>query len=81
MDQWLTLGLHQVNILVGEDEEYQRLLAEMNKAQAEYDAVMEKLALEDQQKVEHYIALCEDLEYQKTIAAWYCGKKTKCADC
>lgn len=75
MKQWMEIGTYQVNQWVTNDREYQQLLEEINHAQAEYLAIMSKLSPQEYEKVENYIALCENLEYQRTIAAWYSARQ------
>ena len=73
MKEWLETGTHQVNAFLQIDPDYKELLEQTEAAEAKYDKVMKKLSPADQEIVEEYIALCEDLEHQRTIAAWYCG--------
>lgn len=75
MSEWLETGIHQVNGLLSKDEDFQNLLEQLNTAQIESQAVMETLPPEEQLKIENYVALCEEVEYQKTITAYYCGKR------
>ena len=45
-------------------------------AREEYEAAVRELNPEQQHRIEEYIALCEELEYQKTYTAYYCGKRS-----
>lgn len=75
MREWLETGIHQVNGLLSKDAEFQNLLERLIVAQADYQTVISKLSSEERQSVENYIALCEEMEYQQTLTAYYCGKR------
>ena len=75
MREWLETGIHQVNGSLSKDADFQELSQRLIMAQADYQAVIDKLSPEEQLKVEHYIAICEEIEYQKTLTAYYCGKR------
>lgn len=74
MEQWLTIGAKTVQELLEHDPEYKKMMAELAEAEEKYLKVREKLSPEDQEIIEHYIALCEDVEYQKTHTAFRVGK-------
>ena len=74
MEQWLKTGANQVQELLEHDPEYKQMMAELVQAEEEYLKIMAKLSPEDREIVEHYIALCEDVEYQKTHTAFRVGK-------
>ena len=74
MDEWLRIGCKQVQELLKCDPEYQKMLQDRLEAEQAYIAVMEKLSPEDRECVDNYIALCENLEYQRTHTAYRCGK-------
>ena len=75
MREWLEIGIHQVNALLARDTDYQRLKRELEKAQKNYRTATEKLTPRELEQLENYIALCEEIEYQKTLTAYYCGKR------
>lgn len=75
MKEWLETGMHQVNALLSKDADFQELLERLTVAQIHYQNVVEKLLPEEQETIEDYIALCEEVEYQKTLTAYYCGKR------
>ena len=77
MEKWLRIGKHQVMEILSHDPEFQKLLAELEQAELKYQEVLAKLSPEDQKIVENYIALCEDVEYQKTHTAYKCGRMFK----
>lgn len=74
MEQWLEKGVFQVEKMLDQDPDYKMLLQEHQQAEKDYLAVAEKLSPEDRETVERYIALCEEIEYQKTHTAWRCGQ-------
>ena len=74
MEQWLKFGANQVQELLEHDPEYKQMMAELVQAEEAYLKIMAKLSPEDRETVEHYIALCEDVEYQKTHTAFRVGK-------
>ena len=74
MDEWLRIGVHQVNELLKHDPEYQEIRRRFVIAEEKYLQIMDKLTLEERECVGDYIALCEDLEYQRTHTAYRCGK-------
>lgn len=74
MREWLEIGIHQVNALLARDADYQRLKQELEKAQVGYRTATEKLTPKELEQIEDYIALCEEIEYQKTLTAYYCEK-------
>ena len=75
MREWLEIGIHQVNALLAQDPDYQILKQELEKAQKNYRTTTEKLTPRELEQLENYIALCEEIEYQKTLTAYYCGKR------
>ena len=58
------------NKLTEKDPVYQDMLAQCEKAELEYLRIIQKLPEEDRRKLEHYICLCEELEYRRTCLAW-----------
>lgn len=77
MKEWLETGVHQVNALLSKDPDFQHLLQRLTVAQINYQSVIEKLSAEEQEMIEDYIALCEEVEYQKAFIAYCCGKRNK----
>ena len=75
MKEWLEIGFAQVNGLLKADQNYQELLQQLKEAEEEYIAIRNPLTPDDQEKVEDYIALCEEIGYQKMYTAYYCGKR------
>ena len=75
MKEWLEVGIHQVNGLLDNDSDFQTLLKQLGAAQAEYQAIISTLTAEERLAIENYIALSEEMEYQKTLTAYYCGKR------
>ena len=75
MQEWLESGIHQVNAVLREDQDFQGLSQRLNVMKKGYDSVMQCLTPDQRQNIENYIALCEELEYQKTFTAYYCGKR------
>ena len=51
------------------DEAYQSLLAECRTAEKEYEQILQSLPPENQEKLDRYITLCEELEHRMTILA------------
>ena len=70
----MKIGANQVEELLKQDPEYNEMMAELAEAEEKYLKVREKLSPEDREIVEHYIALCEDVEYQKTHTAYKAGR-------
>ena len=75
MREWLERGIHQVNDLLRNDQDFQGLSQRLDTAKRDYDAAVKELPSNQRQAIEDYIALCEELEYQKTFTAYYCGKR------
>ena len=74
MEQWLRIGRYQVQEILDHDSEFKLLLTQLEQAEEDYRKVRNKLSAEDQEIVENYIALCEEVEYQKTHTAYRCGR-------
>lgn len=74
MEEWLRVGLYQVQELLKCDPEYQKILVELEQAEVKYRNVSNKLTKQEQECIEDYIALCEELEYQRTHTAYRCGR-------
>lgn len=74
MEQWLRIGRYQVQEILDHDPEFKVLLTQLEQAEEDYRKVRNKLSAEDQEIVENYIALCEEVEYQKTHTAYRCGR-------
>ena len=51
------------------DEAYQSLLAECRTTEKEYEQILQSLSPENQEKLDRYITLCEELEHRMTILA------------
>ena len=75
MKEWLQTGMYQVNGLLREDQDFQNLMQRLEIAGKDYQRILSKLSLEEKLIIENYIALCEEIEYQKTFTAYYCGKR------
>ena len=75
MKEWFDIGFQQVNGLLKADKNYQELLQQLKESEKEYMTIRNRLTPEEQEKVEDYIALCEELGYQKMYTAYYCGKR------
>lgn len=73
MKEWLEHGYWDTIERVKNDTVYQALLAECTKQEKAYERIMLKLTPEERTVVEDDIALCEELQYQKTHTAYYCG--------
>lgn len=58
-----------LNALAQADEWYQQLLRECEAAEVSYQKVLAQLSDTDRAAVEHYIALCEEMEYRRTCLA------------
>ena len=74
MDQWFRSDIHKVNRLLRDDQDFQELFKEIQTAEAVYQATVDKLTPEDRWAIENYIALCEEIERKRTMAAYYCRK-------
>lgn len=74
MEEWLRIGVHQVQELLNHDPEYQKILHDLSVAEKKYHQIMKKLTIEERECVDDYIALCEELEYQRTHTAYRCGR-------
>lgn len=75
MQEWLKTGMPQVNALLGSDGDFQELTQRLTAAGELYRAVLRTLSVQDREIIETYLTLCEEAEYQKTVAAYYCGKR------
>ena len=60
--------------MLSQDPEFNEMMAALAKAEEKYHMVTQKLSPEDREIVEHYIALCEEVEYQKTHTAYRVGR-------
>lgn len=74
MEQWLKIGRYQVQEILEHDPEFKKLLTQLEQAEEQYRRVRDSLSPEDQQIIERYIELCEEVEYQKTHTAYRCGR-------
>lgn len=77
MKEWLEHGYVEMVKRLEKEPLYQELLTECEQAQIVYDKIMEKLTPEERRSVEDYIALCEELDYQKVYTAYYCGRSER----
>ena len=75
MKEWLETGMQQVNALLVSDEDFQKLTQRLTAAGELYRALLRTLSPQNREVIETYLALCEEAEYQKTVAAYYCGKR------
>ena len=51
------------------DQEYQCLLAQCRKAEKDYERILQSLSPDDQEQLDRYITLCEELEHRLTLLA------------
>lgn len=75
MKEWLETGMPQVNALLVSDEDFQKLTQRLTAAGEQYRRLLRTLSPQDREVIEAYLTLCEEAEYQKTVAAYYCGKR------
>ena len=75
MKEWLETGMQQVNALLVSDEDFQKLTQRLTAAGQLYRTLLRTLSIQDREVIETYLTLCEEAEYQKTVAAYYCGKR------
>ena len=75
MQEWLKTGMPQVNGLLGSDGDFQELTQRLTAAAEQYRTLLRTLSPQDREVIETYLTLCEEAEYQKTVAAYYCGKR------
>ena len=75
MKEWLEYGYYETVKRVEKDTLYQALLERCAEQECLYLNIIQKLTPEERLVVEDYIALCEELQYQKTHTAYYCGKE------
>lgn len=80
MEEWLRIGIHQVQEFLNHDPEYQKILLALCEAEERYTQIMQKLTCEERECVDDYIALCEELEYQRIHTAYRCGKLRRKVD-
>lgn len=74
MEEWIRTGQAQMQEMLDHDPEFNLLLGELEQAEERYKQVLQQLSSEDQQIVERYIGLCEELDYQKIHTAYKCGR-------
>lgn len=58
-----------VHILTEQDAVYQALTEQLIATETAYRHILQTLSQEDQEKVERYIALCEELDYRELCLA------------
>ena len=75
MKEWLETGMRQVNALLVNDGDFQELTERLTAAAEHYRTLLQRLSQEDRQIIETYLTLCEEAQYQKTVTAYYCGKR------
>ena len=75
MKEWLDTGIYQVGALLERDADFQSLLHQLENARVGYNEAISALSEQHREQVGDYIALCEEVEYQKTLTAYYCGKR------
>ncbi len=66
--------IKQVDKLVARDHLYRQILTDLQKEEQDYLRIMKGLSLQDQEGIERYITLYEDLEYQKVRIAYRYGR-------
>lgn len=59
----------RINSELGKDPRYLRLAARCQKFEDEYCRILRSLSQEDQDILEEYIALCQELEYRRARIA------------
>lgn len=74
MQQWVKIGCNQVNEFLATDKEYQTLLFQRDEAEKAYLQFIHNLSEQDRMVVEHYLALCEEVEHRRTVTAYQCGR-------
>ena len=59
--------------LVRQDAFYQELLEQCEAMSSDYRRIRDGLPAEDRERLESYIAVCEELEYQRSRMAYAIG--------
>lgn len=73
MEKWLTSGYRQVNKKLAENPDFISCLEDLRAAEQQYLVVLAKLPEEDRILIEEYITLLQEVEYQRTCAAYSCN--------
>lgn len=76
MDEWLLVGVYQVEEAMRQDRDYRQIIERMNELELEYKKIVNKLPENEQMRIEDYIAVCEAAEYQRARLAYQCGRKS-----
>ena len=74
MDWWNDDILAQLRAISQSDEHYMWLKREMEKAEPEFLKIRNKMNPQEREKLDTYVALCEDMEYRKAQLAYILGR-------
>ena len=73
MDKWSRNIVFRIAARAEKDEHYQELLHQCDKKEVAYHSIMQALSQTEQEKVDDYIALCEELEHRMSQLAYELG--------
>lgn len=73
MKEWSTSADQKILELTHTDSDYQDILQQVREKEVDYQRILATLSSEDALVVDDYIALCEELLYQKVRLAYIAG--------
>lgn len=74
-EEWNDWASKKVDQRAALHRDYQEMLRDCEVCEQTYNAVVEKRSLEEREKIEDYIAMCENVEYMRTQIAYEFGKE------
>lgn len=76
MDLWTEYAEFQVTERAKADKHYQALLEQCLIAEKSYLRIVEKLSEQDRADVEHYLTICEEMQYRMAQLAYQFGRES-----
>lgn len=77
MDDWQETGWKLVAARAAQSPEYLKLRARQEQLEESFLSIRNKLSPQEQQELDMYIAVCEELLYFESQVAWAVGKEQK----
>ena len=75
MKRWSAEAEQKILKLTHTDLDYQEILRKVQEKEPDYRRILSSLSDEDALSVDDYVALCEELLYQKVQLAYIAGSK------
>lgn len=75
MSIWADKVVVELMAVCQTDAAYQEILCQCKEAEKDYLRIIERLSFAEREKLDNYISLCEELQFQMARLAYYHGRQ------